>query len=220
MVHANFRIVKCKLRVIKSNAENCCRFMLILLKRIHFMSFYSFYFISFQTITVTCIEYIKNMVEDINTLTKHSFLSMCQANFLKTKRESLLSNEAIALGDFVENYHFIVRDKSQSYHWSKEYCTCTLYPVVVYYLDDGGNVAHKLFCFISNDNHHDTYFVCKVQSLLIDYLEMNYPHITMLSQFSDRCAGQYKNHKNFNNLCYYLDDLEWLQSGYFSQGAI
>ena len=29
------------------------------------------------------------------------------------------------------------------------------------------NLAHKSFCFISNDNHHDAYFLFKVQSLVM-----------------------------------------------------
>ena len=164
-----------------------------------------------QTITVTCSEYIEKVAEDISTLTKHSFLFKCQANLLKTKKESLLPYEAIVLGDFAENYQFIVQDEIRSYHWNKEHCT--LHPVVIYYLDDDANLAHKSFCFISNDNHHDNYFVYKLQSLLIDYLEINYPHITILFYFSDGCAGQYKNSKKFINLCHHLDfglDAEWI----------
>ena len=131
---------------------------------------------------------------------------------MKTKKESLLPNEAIVLGDFAENYQFIIQDEIQSYHWSKEYCT--LHPIVVYFLDDHGNLSHKSFCFISNDNQHDTCFVHRVQKLLIDYMKINYPHITMLFYFSDGCAGQYKNRKNLINLCHHHDnfglDAEWI----------
>ena len=48
------------------------------------------------------------------------------------------------LCDFAENYQFLVHNEIQSYHWSRE-----------------------SFCFISNDNTHDTSFVYKVQTLLI-----------------------------------------------------
>ena len=43
--------------------------------------------------------------------------------------------------------------------------------------------------------------------LVNDYLKINDPHITMLFCFSDGCARQYKNHKNFINLCHHLDDI-------------
>ena len=50
------------------------------------------------------------------------FLVKCQANFLRAKKESLKADEVIVLGDFAENYQFLVQE-IQSYHWSKEYCT-------------------------------------------------------------------------------------------------
>ena len=76
---------------------------------------------------------------------------------IKMEKESLLPNEVIVFGDFSEDYQFIVQDEIQSHYWSKEYCT--LHPFIVYYLGDNENLAHKLFSFISNDDHHDTYIV-------------------------------------------------------------
>ena len=76
---------------------------------------------------------------------KHLFLAKCQANFLRAKKESLKANEVIVLGDFAENYQFLVQDEIQSYHWSKEYCT--LHPLVVYFIDGDGNIQHNSFLF-------------------------------------------------------------------------
>ena len=45
--------------------------------------------------------------------------------YLKHKKEDLAMNEAIALGDFAENYQFIMQDEIQNYHWSKTSCTLT-----------------------------------------------------------------------------------------------
>ena len=61
------------------------------------------------------------------------------------KKESLLPNKAIVLGDFTENYQFIVQDEFQSFHWSKEYCT--LHPVLVYFLDDDDKTS-STYAFI------------------------------------------------------------------------
>ena len=47
------------------------------------------------------------------------------------KKESLLSNEAIVVGNFAENYQIILKDEIQSHQWSKEYCT--LHPALDYY---------------------------------------------------------------------------------------
>ena len=41
----------------------------------------------------------------------------------------------------------------------------------------------------------------------------NYPHITKVKHFSDRCAAQYNNYKNFLNLCHHYShsvlEVDW-----------
>ena len=122
------------------------------------------------------------------------------------------ANEGIVLGDFAENYQFLIQDEIQSYHWSKEYCT--LHPLVLYYLGPDGSLQHESFCFISDDNTHDTSFVYKLQSMFINHLKLNHPNINKLFYFSDGCGGQYKNYKNFMNLCMHENDFgicaEWV----------
>ena len=84
-------------------------------------------------VTSICEQYKDTLISAINAITKHSFLAKCQANFLRAMKESLKVNEVIVLGDFAENYHFLVQDEIQSYHWSKEYCTP--HPLIVYFID-------------------------------------------------------------------------------------
>ena len=100
----------------------------------------------------------------------------------------------------------------QSYHWSKEYCTlCSL---VVYFIDGDGNIEHNSLCFIADDNNHDTNFVYKIQTILVDYLKENIPIVDKIFYFPDSCAEQYKNCKNVINLCHHLQgfsmDAEWI----------
>ena len=92
-------------------------------------------------VTSTCEEYKDTLISAINVITKHSFLAECQANFLSAKKESMKANEVIVLGDFAENYQFLVQDEIHCYHWSKEYCT--LHPLVVYFIDGDGNIQHN-----------------------------------------------------------------------------
>ena len=80
------------------------------------------------------------LIDAIDKLTKHSYLAKCQAQHLNDKKQSLRSEEALVLGDFAENYQFLIQDEIQSYHWSKKYCT--LHPVVVYFKDDTGSLQH------------------------------------------------------------------------------
>ena len=88
---------------------------------------------SLVMVTSICEQYKDTLISAINAITKHSFLAKCQANFLRVMKESLKVNEVIVLGDFAENYHFLVQDEIQSYHWSKEYCTP--HPLIVYFID-------------------------------------------------------------------------------------
>ena len=70
---------------------------------------------SLVTITSTYGKYKDTLISAINATTKHLFSAKCQANSLRAKRESLKVNEVIVLGDFPENYLFLVQDEIQSY---------------------------------------------------------------------------------------------------------
>ena len=59
------------------------------------------------------------LIDAIDKLTKHSYLAKCQAQHLNDKKQSLRSEEALVLGDFAENYQFLIQDEIQNYHWSK-----------------------------------------------------------------------------------------------------
>ena len=105
-----------------------------------------------------------------------------------------------------------MQDEIQSYHWSKEYCTP--HPLVVYSVDGDGNTQHNSLCFISDDNNHDTNFVYKIQTILVDYLKENLPIVHKIFYFSEGSAEQYRNRKNFINLCHHQQDFsmdaEWI----------
>ena len=83
----------------------------------------------------------------------------------------------------------------------------------MYFLDDQVQQQHHSLCYIS-DNSHDTNFVYQIQNMLVAYLEEKHPHIKKIFYFSDGCGGQYKNFKNFLNLCHHKHDFgidaEWI----------
>ena len=158
-----------------------------------------------STRTTTCEEYKELLIDTIDGLTRHSYLAKAQAQYLKDKKENLLENEVLVLGDFAENYQYLIQDEIQSFHWSKEYCT--LHPVVVYYRDVDGALKHQSLCFISDDNTHDTAFVYHVQKMTIDFSCALLLHIKKIIYFSESCGGQYKYFNNFIKLCLHKEDL-------------
>ena len=149
-------------------------------------------------------DFIDLVVEKIDKLTSHSFIAKEQSKYLKQRKQNMRNHECVVLADFAENYQFMVQDEIQSCHWNKDYCT--IHPITLYIND--GSIKSKCFslCFISDDLNHDTSFVNCLQQLLAKYISDNFQNITELEYFSDGCAGQYKNFKNFLNLTYHEHD--------------
>ena len=154
-----------------------------------------------RTITSSCDEFIDALIYEVDKLTKHSFISRSQAQYLKKLKKEIDGSTCIVLLDFAENYHYVIQDEVQSYHWNRD--QCTIHPVICYYLGVDGFLASKSLCFISDDLLHDTSFVHEVQRQLCDNIKECLPHIRFIHYFSDGCTAQYKNYKNFMNLCYH-----------------
>ena len=112
-------------------------------------------------------------------------------------------DECLVLLDFAENFQFVVQDEVQGFHWCKTYCT--LHPAVIY-IKESGKLVHYSFCFFSDDITHDTSFVYALQKLMCNHIRSEFPNICKTEYFSDGCAGQYKNYKNFLNLTYHEED--------------
>ena len=49
--------------------------------------------------------------------------------------------------------------------------------VIAYCYSWFGSLQHNSLCFLSNDNNHDKSFLYQVQTILVDYLEDNHPHV-------------------------------------------
>ena len=122
------------------------------------------------TQTVNLFEYKELVVSHINQLTLHSYIAKCQTCYLKELKNNLGYNECIIQADFAENYQFVTQDEIQSYHWNKQ--QCTLHPVVIYFKEiSKTNIQHKSFCFLSDDNDHDTCFVYEFQKKIVEYIK-------------------------------------------------
>lgn len=122
------------------------------------------------------------------------------------------AGEFLVVGDFAENYSFVLQDAAQSFHWNNS--QGTIHPFVCYYTDATNNsTKHVSFVAVAECNTHDTVAVHLFQRVLIDFLTLKIARPTKIVYFSDGCASQYKNRKNFANLCFHAQDFgmpaEW-----------
>ena len=149
--------------------------------------------------------------ENLQKLRTHHFIAKEQARFLDEKKNGLKEGEVVVQGDFAENYTFVVQDAIQGYHWTND--QATLHPFVYYYKCQDTLTAGS-FCIISDCLTHDTVAVhCFIKELL-SYLKSNViDEVSKIYYFTDGCAAQYKNRKNFINLVYHEQDFgvpaEW-----------
>ena len=143
----------------------------------------------------------------------HDFIAKQQAGYLQYLRSNLEPGMVLVVADFAENYSFVVQDAAQSFHWNN--LQATIHPFVCYYRRDMQDEAfeHTSFVIISECNIHDTVAVHLFQKMLIQFLSDKLGHLKKICYFSDGCAAQYKNRKNFINLCLHEDDFnvpaEW-----------
>ena len=146
----------------------------------------------------------------LKLLRKHSFITNNQTQAYKDYQANLNPGEVLVHGDFAQNYSFSVQNAIQSYHWSSG--TCTIHPFVCYYKDENNKVKHINFVCISENKSHDTIAVHLFQTRLIRYLKTKIENLSKVIYFSDGCAGQYKNRKNFINLCYHETDFDGIRA--------
>lgn len=142
--------------------------------------------------------FIEKLLDSLEVLRPHSFISHEQSKYLDKLKNNIDNSSFIFLGDFAENYSFVVQDEVQSFHWNN--MMCTLQPVVIYYKENN-IVKHLSYCIISDDNSHDISFVYKVIQIIFLDIKNKMPSMKQVYLFTDGCAGQYKNRKTLFNLC-------------------
>ena len=157
--------------------------------------------------------FVDTFCEKLDLLRPHSFIATEQASFYAKCKSSLQPGEVLVTADFSENYSFVLQDAAQGFHWNNS--QATIHPFVAYYLESG-EVCHLSYVIISDSLHHDTVVVHLFQKCFIAFLKGYLPeslHPKKIIHFSDGEASQYKNGKNFLNLCYHRDDFgvsaEW-----------
>lgn len=152
--------------------------------------------------------------QTINKLKLHHFIAQNQSQFLKDKKSNLLPGEYIFIMDYSENYSMVNQNEIQAAHFDK--IQATIHPIVAYFKDENGKLKNLSFVIISDHLTHNTAAVHMFQKKCIDFINHHtdiYPAISKIIYFTDGSAAQYKNKKNFMNLCYHIEDFgipaEW-----------
>jgi hypothetical protein len=156
-----------------------------------------------ETKIQTADEFITTFVSSLPKALNHDFITRQQAQYLQEAKRTLKAGEFLVIGDFAENYSFVVQDAAQSFHWNN--LQATLHPFVCYTSERDENdittLKHISFVAISESSSHDTVAVHLFQKVLIKFLSEQITKPKKFIYFSDGCAAQYKNRKNFLNLC-------------------
>ena len=95
-------------------------------------------------------EFINLLVEKLDN--NMLFYCRSQASYLKQPKNMIGADEVIVLGDFAENYSFLVQDKIHGYHWNRN--QLSLHPVAVYIRSSDKLVESSLCIFSEDLNHH------------------------------------------------------------------
>lgn len=97
---------------------------------------------------------------------------------------------------------------AQGYYYVKT--QCTIHPICLYY-KDGGELKHKSIIIIAESLKHNVEAEHLFQTKLIKYLKAFFGNAFLrkkIKSFSDGAASQYKNKKNFVNICKFKKDFE------------
>lgn len=158
-------------------------------------------------------EFLDALKELLKKLKLHSFIAKQQHEYLRSKKNNLKQGEYLIICDFAENYSFITQEEVQSSHWDNQ--QATIFPMVIYYMDND-ELKSSSHAMISEELKHLTSNVYHFQHQLIQLLKdnaQNYPTPTKIIYFSDGSAAQFKNKKNFINICFHNEDFnidaEW-----------
>ena len=82
---------------------------------------------------VQCVdECMRTFLAAVPKVIQHDdFIAKQQASFLQETKQNMAPGVCLVIGDFSENYSFVVQDAAQSFHWNK--LQATLHPFVCYY---------------------------------------------------------------------------------------
>lgn len=102
---------------------------------------------SLETVLKLVEEFVTEFCEKLEALRRHDYIAKQQSLYLTQRKESLQPGEFVVVGNFSENYSFVLQDAAQGFHWNN--AQATLHPFVCYY-KSGEKLEHISLVIISN----------------------------------------------------------------------
>ena len=164
-------------------------------------------------------EFVDMFCEKLELLRPHSFIATQQASYYSECKSGLAPREILVTVDFSENYSFVLQDAAQGFHWNNS--QATIHPFAAYF-KNCSELNHLSYVIVSECLHHDTTAVHLYQRRFVAFLQKFLParlQPRKIIYFSDGAASQYKNRKNFINLCHHKEDFGISAEWHFSATA-
>lgn len=165
----------------------------------------------FEKLIKPADEFVEELFEQLEALSCHDYTAKQQSTFFKQTKASLKEGEILIVGDYAQNYAFVLQDSVQGFHWNND--QATVHPFACY-VNRNGVTEPLSIVIISNDLDHHTKAVHYFQKALVDVLKTEVPgERKKIIYMSDGCTAQYKNRFNAHNLCLHQKDFgipaEW-----------
>ena len=115
---------------------------------------------------------------------------------IKTLKQNLPEHEMLVQLDFAENYSCRSMEEVQSAYFNQS--AVTLHPVVAYFRDTSGELAHKSIIIVSDEMGHKSSTVIAFIDDIIPYLKEIDPDLRRIHYWSDSPTSQYRNKHIFD----------------------
>lgn len=163
-----------------------------------------------ETVQTSRDDFIESLVIAVGNLTTHHYVARNQSAHFVTCKEQLDYETCVLVSDFSENFSFIIQDSIQGYYWAND--QATLLPFLGYMkMFDGTDISVSM-AVISDHLTHDTLSVHSFLRPVLQFLKTLNPSLKKIKYFTDGSGAQYKNKKNFANLCAHNLDFDGLDA--------
>ena len=155
-------------------------------------------------------DFIEDLVTAISKLTTHHYVARNQSEYFVKSKEELDFETCVLVSDFSENFSFVIQDSIQGFYWSND--QATVLPFLAYMKMFDGEKVSVSMVIISDHLSHDTVSVHAFLKPVLQFLKGINPSLKKIKYFTDGSGAQYKNKKNFANLCVHNLDFDGLNA--------